>query len=108
LAYRIGAETTPLFLNTDKRLIFLTEMNALFGTRNHFFETGIGCNIQLLHNYEPFNINIGPNVGYRFQKIKGGGFFRANMYPLGIHIDRNDQFVVGSWWWFGISFGKSF
>ncbi len=108
LAYRFGIETSPLFLNVTKRVVVLAEINMLFGNHNHFLETGIGFNTHVPTIKWPFDINIGPNVGYRFQKVEGGGFFRANMYPVGIHLAKSEQWVAGAWWWFGVSVGRSF
>ncbi len=107
LAYRIGIEASSLYLNVDKRVVVLAEINKLFGRRNHFFETGVGLNTQMPSGYLPLEVNIGPNIGYRYQQAEGGVLFRANVYPLSIHVSENEQWVAGAVW-FGISVGKSF
>lgn len=108
MAYRVGVESVTFIRKNDNRLVALGELNVLLGKQNHFFETGIGFNTIFPTTRSLFEINIGPNVGYRFQKVESGCFFRVNIYPVGINITKSNQVVVGSWRSFGVSVGRSF
>ena len=112
LAYRFGLETVTFFQSDVRKLVGKTELNFLVGKQKHFFETGIGVSANWPQVKWPVAMIFSPNIGYRYQQRAGGFFFRGNLYPVKLYYYPSNSYEktssAFSWWWFGISLGKSF
>lgn len=111
-SFTIGV-TLPVI--EDTRFGIPLSFNYLIGKKNSSFEVGMGFTA-LLASYRSYftrlddarnNISLyaTPKIGYRFQRRKGGLFFRATLTPiLGLSQDINPSAFL----WFGVSVGYTF
>ncbi len=106
---RIGFSVIPLdeFSN-----ILITEINQLIGRGNKYFEIGLGITAHYVFDEEAvsfFGIDdhnfLGfIRMGYRYQKLNGGLFYRVGVTPF-MFIEESDDKLFP---YFGFSIGKSF
>ena len=97
-------------------LFFPVAVNAMYGYKSHHLEMGLGqtiVNWSKRNSSDPENIFFYRktelwgffNIGYRFQKLRGGVMVKANYSPF-IYYDDDPSKRFENW--FGIGVGYSF
>lgn len=110
LAIRVGFEVLPIPWSERFAFCLLAplSMYALLGSDGHYVELGIGYWGMLAVDGAGFHTDndahfIVPQLGYRFQPLDRGFFFRATFTPL-IRINDLDDWQPMA----GLSFGYTF
>jgi hypothetical protein len=81
-------------------------INVITSEKNHFFEFAAGTTyttgeIDVIVRQSGRFFFHHLNIGYRYQRVNGGFFFRAGMSPL---FFKDDQLTVLPYLGFGVSF----
>lgn len=110
LTWRAGLAYWPLgkdIINTGT-MTFLGEFNYLRGKGPHFLESGVGLThwwIFRLDDDTYVRNYLLTRIGYRYQKAKGGFFFRIGVLPV-VYLERNVD-PIGTLYG-GVSLGYTF